>query len=84
MMEMGVLLAFTLGMIGLYLVAWMLLIPMKTVGKLLINSVIGALTVILLNLAGGLFGFHIALNLLTAALVGLLGVPGVILCLFLF
>lgn len=84
MMEMGILLAFTMGMIGLYLLAWIFFIPMKIVGKLLINSVIGGVAVILLNLVGGAFGIHVALNFLTAALVGVLGVPGLVLCLLLF
>ena len=57
-MEMGILLAFTMGMIGLYLLAWIFFIPMKIVGKLLINSVIGGVTVILLNLIGGAFGIN--------------------------
>lgn len=84
MIEMGVLLAFTLGMIGMYLLAWILYLPMKLVGRLLLNSMAGAFGVILLNLLGGIFGLHIGVNFLTAAIVGLLGIPGVILCLVLF
>lgn len=84
MMEMGILLAFTMGMIGLYLLAWIFLIPMKVVVKLMCNSILGGIAVVLVNLVGGAFGIHIALNFLTAALVGVLGIPGMILCLFLF
>ena len=84
MMEMGILLAFTMGMIGPYLLAWIFLIPMKVVVKLMCNSILGGIAVVLVNLVGGAFGIHIALNFLTAALVGVLGIPGMILCLFLF
>ncbi len=84
MMEMGILLAFTMGMIGLYLLAWIFLIPMKVVVKLMCNSILGGIAVVLVNLVGGAFGIHIALNFLTAALVGVLGIPGMILCLLLF
>jgi len=84
MMEMGILLAFTLGMIGMYLLAWIFFVPMKIVVKLLFNSILGGVAVVLLNVIGGAFGVHIALNFLTAALVGVLGVPGLVLCLLLF
>ena len=84
MMEMGILLAFTMGMIGLYLLAWIFLIPMKVVVKLMCNSILGGIAVVLVNLVGGAFGINIALNFLTAALVGVLGIPGMILCLLLF
>ena len=84
MMEMGILLAFILGMMVLYLVAWIFLVPMKVVGKLLLNSLIGAVVLLLINMIGAGFGIHIPLNLLTSGIVGLLGVPGVVLCYVLF
>lgn len=84
MMEMGALLAFAMGMIGLYLLAWLFFIPMKIVIKLLVNSAVGGLAVLILNAIGGAFGIHIALNFVTAAIVGILGVPGLVLCLLLF
>lgn len=84
MLEMGILLAFTLGMIGMYLLAWIFFVPMKIVIKLLFNSILGGVAVILINVIGAAFGIHIALNFLTAVLVGVLGVPGLLLCLLLF
>ncbi|MBQ8590527.1 MAG: pro-sigmaK processing inhibitor BofA family protein [Firmicutes bacterium] len=84
MMEMGILLAFAFGMIGMYLLAWILLVPMKFVGKMMLNSILGAVFLIVLNGIGSVFGIHISLNLLTAGIVGVFGLPGVILCLVLF
>lgn len=45
----------------------------------MINSLFGGLLLYLINLVGGLFGFHIGLNLFTCIFVGILGVPGAIL-----
>lgn len=53
--------------------------PLKTVLKLVLNSVLGGLLIYVINLIGGLFGFHIGLNYITAILTGILGIPGAIL-----
>lgn len=50
--------------------------PLKSVLKLVINSILGGMLIYIINLIGMNFGFHIGLNLLTAIIVGLLGVPG--------
>ena len=46
--------------------------------KLVINSVLGGISIFLINLVGANFGFHIGLNILTSILVGILGLPGVV------
>ena len=51
--------------------------------KLPAKGLIGAIALILINLIGGLFGLHIALNIVSAFTAGLLGIPGVALLLFL-
>ena len=53
--------------------------------KLLLNSAVGMGIIALVNLlgAGAGAGIHIGINPVTAILVGLLGVPGVILILIL-
>lgn len=43
------------------------------------NSILGGILIFVINLIGGIFAFHIGLNILTAILVGLLGIPGAIL-----
>jgi len=41
-----------------------------------IQIALGALFLFLLNTVGGLFQFHLPINLFTSAVVGLLGLPG--------
>ena len=73
----AVLLIFLLGKIFLW--------PLKLVLKLAVSSIIGGALILLINLVTGLFGFLlIPLNLLTALVVGVLGIPGVLLLLILF
>ncbi|MBZ4665152.1 pro-sigmaK processing inhibitor BofA family protein [Mahella sp.] len=72
-------LAFAGGLVLLYLVGWLLLVPLKIVWRLIYNGIIGGVVLWLLNLIGGYFGFTLAINPLTALIVGFLGVPGVIL-----
>ena len=51
--------------------------------KLPIKGLLGAIALVFLNLVGGLFGLHIALNIGSAFTAGLLGIPGVALLVFL-
>lgn len=62
----------------LFIFGRVFIIPIKKVLKLVINSILGGVTIFLINLIGGIWGFHIGLNIFTSILVGLLGVPGVI------
>ena len=50
--------------------------PLKKIFKLVINSILGGITIFLINLVGGTFGFHIGLNFFTSMVIGLLGLPG--------
>lgn len=52
------------------------IVPLKKILKLVINSVLGGLTIFIINLVGANFGFHIGLNIFTSVVVGLLGLPG--------
>lgn len=52
--------------------------PIKKIIKLIFNSVLGGITIYIINLIGGTFGFHIGLNLITSVIVGLLGLPGAV------
>lgn len=57
--------------------------PMQKVIKLLINSLLGALLICIINVVGMSFDFHIGLNIVNSIIVGLLGVPGAILLIIL-
>lgn len=62
----------------LFIFGKMFIIPIKKVLKLVLNSILGGITIFLINLIGGTFGFHIGLNIFTSILVGLLGLPGAV------
>ena len=52
--------------------------PIRLIFKLLINTVIGFAVLYLVNLIGQNFGITIEMNLLHAVIVGIFGIPGVI------
>ena len=62
----------------LFIVSKIFIIPIKKILKLMFNSILGGGLIWFINLIGGIWGFHIGLNIFTSILVGLLGVPGVI------
>ena len=78
-----IILAYALGLILLYLIGWLLLVPLKFLLRFLINGIIGGVVLWILNLAGGLIGVTIAINPVTALTVGMLGIPGLRLMLLL-
>lgn len=55
----------------------------QLVKKLLINTVLGAVLLAIINFVGIYFNFYIALNIYSALIVGILGVPGLALLIFL-
>lgn len=80
---MGNIMAYIIGLVALYIVGMLLVIPIRLLIKLLINGLIGGLVLFLFNLIGGFFGLSLVINPLNAVIVGVLGVPGVILLLIL-
>ena len=79
--EMGVFLTFSGTLILLFLLGKTLLIPLKIVLKMAVNSLLGAILLVILNAVGSGAGLMIPLNLVNAVTVGVLGVPGVIMLL---
>ena len=75
----SIILAYAVGIILLFIVGRLLLVPMKVVLKLVYNGLLGAISLIVINYIGGLINFHIAFNIVTAFTAGILGIPGVIL-----
>ncbi len=80
---LNIIIGYALGLILLYLVGWLLLVPLKLLLRFIINGIIGGVALWILNLIGGLLGFSVALNPITALTVGFLGIPGLILILLL-
>ena len=57
----------------------LLMLPMKILGKLALNSISGFICLWLLNLVSGITGIVFEINLLTTLIVGFLGIPGIVL-----
>ena len=69
-------LSFGIGLALLCLIGYLLLVPMRFMWRLVAGGVMGALTLLALNLLGSLAGFSVAVNPFTAMAVGFLGLPG--------
>ena len=62
----------------LFIFGRVFIVPIKKVLKLVINSILGGVAIFFINLIGGIWEFHIGLNIFTSILVGLLGLPGAV------
>ena len=71
--------AFAVGITLVCLTGYLLLVPMKLLWRLAAGGLLGALALWLVNLAGGMLGFSVAINPFTAMAVGFLGLPGAVL-----
>jgi inhibitor of the pro-sigma K processing machinery len=74
-MNFLVVVAYAAGVLIVYALGKMLLIPLRTIFNLIVNAVIGGGVLLVINFVGGFWGFHIGVNPITALVVGLLGVP---------
>ncbi len=79
--EMGVFLTFGGALILIFLLGKALLVPLKVILRLLLNSVLGAVLIIVINFIGMNIGVMIPINVVNSLTVGILGVPGVIMLL---
>ncbi|WP_202709457.1 pro-sigmaK processing inhibitor BofA family protein [Sporosalibacterium faouarense] len=77
--ELSVILAYVFGLILLYFIGWILIVPIKIIGKLIINGILGGIALIIVNFIGGFLNFSIGINPINAVIVGFLGIPGLIL-----
>lgn len=70
-------------LVGAICVGWLLFKiifgSLKKIIGLVINGILGVILLTIFNYFGALFGVTIGINLLTALIAGILGVPGVIL-----
>ena len=74
-------LALVVPVLFIFLFIKILLTPMKLIFKLLLNTGCGFICLFLLNLLSGITGIVFELNFITAAIVGFLGLPGIVLLL---
>ena len=68
---------FGIGLLILWILFKVFCWPLKVLGKLIVNAIMGAIVLVLVNLIGGFFGFTLPITAFTSLIVGLLGVPGV-------
>jgi inhibitor of the pro-sigma K processing machinery len=78
-MDFLVVIAYVAGVLVLYALGKMLMIPLRSIFSLIVNAVIGGGVLLVINLIGSFWGFGVGVNPITALVVGLLGVPGVLL-----
>ncbi len=78
-LELNVIIAYAFGIVLLYLIGRVFLMPIKLILRLVYNGLIGGAMLWVVNFIGGHMGFTIAINPITALVAGFLGLPGVIL-----
>ena len=78
-MDINIIIAFALGLLLIYLIGKIMVVPLKWVFKLLINAIVGGVVLWVINYFGSYINIHIPLNPITALTVGFLGIPGVVL-----
>lgn len=77
--EVSLVAAYIVGIIILVIIGCILSGTKNVVLRLFYNAIIGGMAIAVINLAGNLIHFHIALNPFTALMAGILGIPGVVL-----
>ncbi|WP_418791271.1 pro-sigmaK processing inhibitor BofA family protein [Phosphitispora sp. TUW77] len=80
-MDLNIVIAFVFGLLLLYLVGRVMVIPIKLIMKLVINGIVGGVALWVVNYFGAFLGIHIPLNPITALTTGFLGIPGIVLLL---
>ena len=51
------------------------IVPIKKILKIVFNSILGGVSIFLINSIGGMFGFHIGLNFFTSILIRIIRAP---------
>jgi len=74
----NVILAILFLLVLLYFIAQVFMKPVKLLWKLLINSLIGLVLLVLVNFLGGYFSFSLPINIISVLVAGFLGIPGIL------
>ena len=78
-LEYSSIIAFVACSFFLFIIGRIFIVPLRTILKFILNSILGGAIIFIINIIGDLFNFHIGLNIITSVIVGLLGIPGAIL-----
>lgn len=76
-------LAIFLAIGAVYIIGVLLVLPIKIVVRLVLNGIVGAVALFAINIFSGFTGLAIGINPITALVAGFLGIPGIILLVFL-
>ena len=82
-MDNNILITFVVCIIAIFILRKIFAWPLKGIIKLIGNSIIGGIIIFLINIVGANFNFPIGLNIVTALVVGILGIPGAVLLIIL-
>lgn len=82
-LDFNVIITFIVCILFLVILGKIFVLPFRSILRLIGNSIMGGLIIYIINLIGGLWGFHIGLNLITSIFVGILGIPGAVLLIIL-
>lgn len=58
----------------LFIFGRIFILPLKKIGKIILNSILGGICIYVINLIGSAFGFHIGLNFFTSILIRIIGI----------
>ena len=61
--------------IFLFIIGKIFIFPLKSILKIIGNSILGGILIFVINSIGTMFNFHIGLNVGTALITGILGIP---------
>jgi len=75
--EYGMIFAYIIGIILLYFLGRLLIVPLKMLMKAVFNTTLGGILLLIINYVGSMVQFHIPFNLVSALMAGILGIPGV-------
>lgn len=78
-MDTNTIITYLACIIFLFIFGRIFILPIKTILKLVGNSILGGILILGINWVGQLLNFHIGINLVTSIFVGILGIPGTIL-----
>lgn len=75
MLEANTVITYLACIFFLFIIGRIFIVPLKIILKLIGNSIIGGILIFIINIIGNIFNFHIGLNIGTAVIIGILGVP---------
>lgn len=74
-MEANTIITYLACIFFLFIIGRIFIVPLKIIIKLVGNSILGGILIFIVNMIGTMFNFHIGLNIGTAIVTGILGIP---------